>query len=215
MIDGSTSRDALQAMVLALDLCGAFAFAVLGALAAARKGLDLFGVLTVAFIAAAFGGIARDLLIGATPPAALTNTAYLAVSTIAGAIAYWAGAAIERAIEPLRLLDAAGLAFFAVAGAQKALAFGLDPVMAAMLGMLTGIGGGIARDVLLAEVPSVLRPTEIYALAALAGAGVVAVGAALSAPAVPAAILGGATCFALRALALRFGWRLPTAPWAR
>jgi uncharacterized membrane protein YeiH len=213
--DFAFNGDAGRTAVLALDLAGAFAFAVLGALTAARRGLDFFGVLVVAFVASCAGGIVRDLLIGAVPPAALTCLAYVAVSTLAGAIAFWRGSAMERAIGPLRLLDAAGLAFFAVAGVQKALAFGLDPLMAALLGMLTGIGGGIARDVLLAQVPDVLKPTEIYALAALAGAGVVALGAALGFPAAPAALCGGALCFGLRALALRFGWRLPTAPWRR
>jgi uncharacterized membrane protein YeiH len=215
MFDFALDGDAARLMVLALDLAGTFAFAVLGALMAARRGLDLFGVLVVAFVASCFGGIARDLLIGAVPPAALTSWAYVGVSTLAGVIAFWGGGAMGRAIGPLRLLDAAGLAFFAVAGAQKALAFGLDPLMAALLGMLTGIGGGMARDVLLAQVPDVLKPTEIYALAALAGAGVVALGAALSLPAVPVAIAGGALCFGLRLLALQFGWRLPTAPWQR
>jgi uncharacterized membrane protein YeiH len=215
VFDFAPDGESARLMVVALDLAGTFAFAVLGALAAARRGLDLFGVLVVAFVASCFGGIARDILIGAVPPAALTNWAYIAVSTLAGAIAFWGGAAMEPAIGPLRLLDAAGLAFFAVAGAQKALAFGLDPLMAALLGMLTGIGGGIARDVLLAQVPDVLKPTEIYALASLAGAGIVSLGAALSLPAVPAALAGGAVCFGLRVLALRFGWRLPTAPWQK
>jgi uncharacterized membrane protein YeiH len=213
VFDFANSSDAARLMVLALDLFGTFAFAVLGALASARGGFDLFGVLVVAFVASCFGGVARDLLIGATPPAALTNVAYLAVSTSAGAFAFWFGAAIERALKSLQILDAAGLAFFAVAGAQKALAFGLDPIMAALLGMLTGIGGGIARDVLLAEVPSVLLPTEIYALAALAGAAIVALGAGLSWPAIPWAIAGGAVCSILRVAALHFGWRLPSARW--
>lgn len=215
MFDFALNGEAVRLMVMALDIAGTFAFAVLGALMAARRGLDLFGVLAVAFVASCFGGNARDLLIRAVPPAALTSWAYVGVSTLAGVIAFWGGAAMGRAIGPLRLLDAAGLAFFAAAGAQKALAFGLDPLMAALLGMLTGIGGGMARDVLLAQVPDVLKPTEIYALAALAGAGVVALGAALSLPAVPVAIAGGALCFGLRLLALQFGWRLPTAPWQR
>jgi uncharacterized membrane protein YeiH len=108
------------------------------------------------------------------------------------------------------LLDAAGLAFFCVAGTQKALAFGLEPLMAALLGMLTGIGGGMVRDILLAEIPSVLR-SELYAVAALAGAAVVVGGQWAGVSPVLAAVAGGASCFAIRIIALRRGWRLPVA----
>jgi uncharacterized membrane protein YeiH len=109
------------------------------------------------------------------------------------------------------VFDGAGLALFAVSGAQKALVFGLHPVMAALLGMLTGIGGGMARDVLLAEIPTVLR-AELYAVAALAGAAVVVVGNRLGLPSVPVAVAGAVLCFGLRLLAVRWGWRLPIAP---
>lgn len=200
-------------LVRLLDLGGVFAFAALGGFTAAQRGLDLFGVLVIAFVTACAGGIARDLLIGAVPPAAFTDSAYLAIALVAGLIAFLAGRVIEQAILPLKLLDAAALALFSVAGAQKALAFGLDPAMAALMGMLTGIGGGIARDVLLADVPGVLRPTEIYAIAALAGAGVVAGGHVFNAPEALTALVGALVCFALRTFALMFGWRLPIAPW--
>jgi uncharacterized membrane protein YeiH len=106
--------------------------------------------------------------------------------------------------------DAAGLALFAVSGTQKALGYGLDPVMAALLGMLTGIGGGMLRDVLVSDIPAVLH-SDLYAVAALAGAIVVVVGHALNAPAAPSAVAGAACCFGLRLVALWRGWRLPTA----
>jgi uncharacterized membrane protein YeiH len=108
------------------------------------------------------------------------------------------------------LFDAAGLALFAVAGTQKSLDYGLNPVMAMSLGMLTGIGGGMMRDVLLAEIPAVLR-SELYAVAALAGAAVVVIGHLLQLPAVPIAIAGVALCFGLRVMAIRHGWQLPVA----
>ena len=108
------------------------------------------------------------------------------------------------------LFDTAGLALFAVAGTQKALAFGLHPVMAALLGMLTGIGGGMARDVLLAEIPTVLR-ADLYALAALAGAAIVVIGAPLQLPPTVVAISGALLCFGLRFIAIRRGWHLPVA----
>jgi len=134
---------------LVLDLAGTFVFALSGATAGVRRRLDLFGVLVLAFAAAAFGGITRDLLIGAVPPAAIRDWRYLAISALAGGIVFYRYSTIDRLRSPVLVFDAAGLALFAVTGAHKALAFGLDPVMAALLGMLTGIGGGMARDGLL------------------------------------------------------------------
>ena len=199
-----------RSLVLVLDLCGTFAFAVSGATAAVRRRLDIFGVLVVSFAASTFGGISRDLLIGATPPAAIQDWRYLAVAIAAGVITFFWSQLVERLRNPVRLLDAVGLAFFAVAGTEKALAFGLSPLMAALMGMLTGIVGGIARDVLVADVPVVLR-AELYAVAALVGAGIVVGGHLLGLPVVATAVAGGLACFALRLLALRRGWRLPVA----
>lgn len=200
----------MQTFVLVLDLIGTFVFALSGATMAVRRRLDLFGVLVLAFAAATAGGIARDILIGAVPPAALSDWRYPAISLVAGITAFFWSAAIERLQNPVRMFDALGLAIFAVLGTGKALAFGLDPPMAAALGMLTGIGGGMVRDLLLAEVPLVLR-AELYAVAALAGAGVVAVGDVVglsSAITVPAGTL---LCFGLRMMAVHFGWHLPVA----
>ena len=200
----------VRALVLSLDIAGTFAFAVSGASAGVRRELDLFGVLLLAFAAAVAGGIARDVLIGAVPPAALTDWRYLASALVAGAMAFWWHPLIDRLKNPVQLFDAAGLALFAVAGTQKALAFGLSPLMAALLGMLTGIGGGIVRDVLLATVPSVLR-SELYAVAALAGAGIVVAGDALHLNATVTALVGAASCFVLRIAAIRYGLRPPVA----
>ncbi|GHD68283.1 membrane protein [Luteimonas padinae] len=199
-----------RTLVLVLDLCGTFAFAVSGATAAVRRHLDIFGVLVVSFAASTFGGISRDVLIGATPPAAIEDWRYLAVAIAAGVVTFFWSPLVERLRNPVRLLDAVGLAFFAVAGTEKALAFGLSPLMAALMGMLTGIGGGMARDVLLADVPVVLR-ADLYAVAALVGAGIVVGGHLLGLPVVATAVAGGLACFALRLLALRRGWRLPVA----
>jgi uncharacterized membrane protein YeiH len=108
------------------------------------------------------------------------------------------------------LFDAAGLSFFAVAGAQKAIEFGLSPVMSALLGMLTGIGGGMTRDVLLADIPQVLR-SDLYAVAALAGASIVVIGDVLGLAYGISALAGGALCFGLRFVAIKHGWHLPVA----
>jgi uncharacterized membrane protein YeiH len=202
--------DVEKTLILVLDLCGTFAFALSGAMAGIRRRLDVFGILVLSFAASSFGGIGRDVLIGARPPAALVDWRYLMVSLAAGLIVFFWSSAIERLRNPVRLLDAIGLAFFAVSGTQKALAFGLTPVMAALLGMLTGVGGGIARDVLLAEIPTVLR-SDLYAVAALSGAAVVAGGSMLHVPLVITAICGGLVCFSLRIMAIHFGWHLPIA----
>lgn len=197
-------------LLLIADLVGTFVFAISGATAATRRRLDLFGVLVLSFAAANAGGITRDLLIGAVPPAAISDWRYLAASVCAGLITFYWAPLIERLQNPVRMFDAAGLALFAVAGAQKALASGLNPPMAALLGMLTGIGGGMARDVLLADVPMVLR-ADLYAVAALAGAAIVVVGAMLGLSSAGTMFVGAMCCFGLRMMAIRRGWQLPIA----
>lgn len=201
----------LPTLLLGLDLAGTFVFALSGALAGAKRRLDFFGIMVLAFAAANSGGIMRDVLIGATPPAAISDWRYLAAALVAGALTFFWHPTVERLYRAVLVFDAAGLALFAVSGTQKALAFHLNPVMAAVLGMLTGIGGGIVRDLLLTEVPTVLR-AEIYALAALAGAAVVVAGHILPLPPAAAALAGAALCFAIRMLAIRRNWQLPVPP---
>jgi uncharacterized membrane protein YeiH len=199
-----------MSLQLALDLAGTFVFALSGAMAAVRRKLDLFGVLVLAFAAANTGGIVRDVLIGAVPPGAISDWRYLGVSVVAGLFTFYFPSEITRRWNPVLIFDAAGLALFAVAGAQKALLHGLNPVMATLLGVLTGIGGGMARDVLLAEIPVVLR-ADLYAVAALVGAVVVVTANVLHLPSTLAAIVGAMLCFGLRVIALRKGWQLPVA----
>jgi uncharacterized membrane protein YeiH len=201
---------AIKTLVLTLDLLGTFVFALSGAVAGVRRRLDLFGVLVLSFVAANSGGIVRDVLIGATPPAAIRDWRYLAVSLLAGVLIFFWYPDIKRLRSPVLVFDAAGLALFAVSGTQKALDFGLHPAVAALLGMVTGIGGGILRDALVMEIPTVLR-SELYALAALAGAAVVVAGHWLPLHAAPITLAGAALCFAIRIAALRRGWRLPVA----
>ena len=199
----------MERFLLVLDFIGTFAFAISGATIGVRHRLDLFGVLVLAFATATFGGILRDILIGATP-AALANWIYLALACSAGLMTFYRHGLVERLRNPVQLFDAAGLALFAVVGASKALAFGLSPFAAVLLGMLSGIGGGIVRDVLVARVPVVLQ-SDLYAVAALAAAAVVVVGHRLDLSeewTLPAGIL---LCFGLRYMAIRHGWRLPEA----
>ena len=200
----------LGVLPVALDLGGTFVFALSGAAAAVKHRLDVFGALVLSLVAASSGGIVRDVLIGAVPPAALDDWRYLAVSLLAGAVVLRWYAAVERLRNPVQLFDAVGLALFAVSGAHRALAFHLGPFPAALLGMLSGIGGGVVRDLLVGEVPTVLH-AEIYAVAALAGAAVVVVGGELGAPSPLATTAGALLCFGLRIMAVRRGWRLPVA----
>jgi uncharacterized membrane protein YeiH len=200
----------MQTLLLVLDLCGTFVFAVSGAVAANHRRLDLFGVMVLAFLAGNFGGILRDVLIGAIPPAAINDWRYLAVSAAAGLMAFFWSSLIDRLRRPVLIFDAAGLALFAVSGTQKALDFGLPPVMAIFLGALSGIGGGLARDVLLAQIPSVLQ-SDFYAMAALIGAALVVVGELLQLPPPVVAPIAVVICFAVRVTAIYRGWRLPIA----
>ena len=195
-------------LTLVLDLAGTFVFALSGAIAGVKHRLDVFGVLVLSFAAANSGGIARDILIGATPPAAIADWRYIAVTIPAGLVTFYWFHVIDRISNSVLVFDAAGLALFAVSGAAKALAFHLNPFAAALLGMLTGIGGGMARDILLAEIPVVLR-SEIYAVAALAGSATVVVGTSLRLPSSGVIAAAGIFCFGLRLLAIYRGWRLP------
>ena len=200
----------ISTLVLVLDLLGTFVFALSGAAAGVKRGLDIFGVLVLSFVAANSGGIIRDLLIGAVPPPGISDWRYIAVPIAAGLATFFAGSIIDRMRDAVQLFDAAGLALFAVSGAQKALDFHLGAVSATLLGMLTGIGGGMVRDILAARVPSVLRG-DIYAVAALAGAAVVVIGRVYQLPGTATAIVGALLCFGLRIVAIRRSWQLPKA----
>jgi uncharacterized membrane protein YeiH len=191
-----------------LDLLGTFAFGVSGAVAARQQRLDLFGIATITFVVACGGGIIRDLCLGALPPAGLSNWHYLAVSLLAAGWVVLAYPTVCRMQSPVQLFDAIGLGLFAVAGAKKALAAHAGPEAAVLLGMVSAVGGGVLRDVLLSRVPSILQ-REIYASAALAGAGAEVALSYLGAGSPWSPWLAAAACSVLRLAALRFGWRLP------
>ena len=198
----------LHSLYTFIDLAGTFAFAISGAVAARDKGLDVFGILVVAFTVACGGGIIRDLCIGAIPPAGLSDWRYLTVAMIAAIITMSLNSLSRWLNRPVLLFDALGLSLFAVSGAQKALEFGHNNEMAILLGMITAVGGGVLRDVLLNRVP-VIFEKEIYASAALLGAAVVVIGA-YSGWSNDWVFPGGfLLCFILRILALYCHWELP------
>jgi uncharacterized membrane protein YeiH len=197
-------------LLLTVDLTGVFVFGLSGGLLAVRKRLDVFGVAVLSIAAALGGGLLRDVLIGAVPPVALTDWRYVGAALAAAALVFVAHRHLERLGPAVRIFDALGLGFFAVAGASKALNEGLPGFAAVGIGVLTAIGGGVVRDLLAGEVPLVLR-REIYAVAALVGATVVTVTTVAGeyGP-LPAAIAIGVTV-AIRLLALRKDWHAPTA----
>lgn len=200
----------IRLLLTLLDLGGTFVFAISGAMAAGKHRLDIFGVMVLAFAAGNAGGILRDLLIGATPPSAIEHLSYLGVSLLAGFIVFFWDPLVSRHNQLVLWFDAVGLAFFAVAGAEKALLFGLNPVMAAVLGMVTGVGGGMLRDLLVMQIPTVLR-ADLYASAALTGAAIVVFGHMLHITPIVSILLGGIACFFLRYMAIRHDWHLPRA----
>ena len=193
-----------------LDLVGTFVFAISGAVSGVKHRIDLFGVLVLSFVAATAGGIVRDVLIGAIPPAAIRDWRYITLSLVAGLVTFFWYSLIAKMKSPVQIFDALGLGLFAIAGAGKAIAFHLGPGAAVLMGVLTAIGGGMVRDVLVSEVPVVFT-AELYAVAALAGAAVVVVGNIVFPTSASVAAIGGIVCVVLRLMAIRNRWKLPVA----
>ena len=203
----------LQTLTSLLDWVGTLVFAFSGALIGVQKRFDLFGVLFLAFVVAVVGGLARDVMIGAVPPVAITHLHYFLIAIVGGLIIFWWYPRVATLQRPILLFDAVGLSLFAVTGAQKAIDYGINPVMAAILGMITGIGGGMTRDVLVGDVPFVLHG-DLYALAALAAGATVALGHVLGIGPLAPMLLGGGICVFLRLMAIYRGWRAPVARWS-
>jgi uncharacterized membrane protein YeiH len=201
----------LVAPSLVADLVGVAVFAASGASAAIAKRLDIFGVIFVGVVAALGGGIVRDLLIGAIPPFAFTHWIYIAVPIVASAILFYFHPQFGRLRRTVLVLDAAGLGLFTATGALTARAAGVPAVGAAIIGMITGIGGGLGRDLLTGEIPYVLR-REIYAVASLFGAVLVLFLAWIGAPRPINVAVTAASVFLIRVVAMSRHWEAPTPP---
>src|SRR3954463_12154996 len=197
-------------LILALNLAGTFIFGLSGGLAAVRAKLDLFGVVVLAGVVGLAGGIIRDLLIGG-PPATFRDWRYLAAARRSGLVCFFARPALERIQRSVLVFDALGLGLFCVTGATKALDFRVGPLPAILLGAITGVGGGILRDVLLREVPTVLRH-DLYAIPALLGAAVLVAAqeAGRTSPVFP--VLGVLVCVVVRLFGWRYGLNVPSPP---
>ena len=196
-------------LILVLNLAGTFVFGISGGMAAVRRGLDVFGAVVLATVVGLAGGIIRDLMIG-RPPATFRDWRYLAVAGGAGLVTSLMHPTIDRIQGPIDTMDAAGLSLFCVTGAATALAFGLGTAESIILGAVTGIGGGMVRDVLVGEIPEVLR-RGLYAIPALVGAGIVVLAYRQGDRSTVWPIVGAVTCFAIRMAGLRYDLNLPTA----
>ncbi|MFI9205476.1 trimeric intracellular cation channel family protein [Streptomyces sp. NPDC053048] len=198
-----------------LDLAGIFVFAISGALLAVRKNFDVFGMAVLAEVTALGGGLLRDLIIGAVPPAAFTDLGYFLTPLVATAIVFFLHPEVERITKAVNVFDAAGLGLFCVAGTVKAYGHGLGLTFAATLGLATAVGGGVLRDILAHEVPSLLRwDRDLYAVPAMVGSTMAALLIRYDALNVSTSMLSAATAFVLRLLAMHFHWRAPRA-WHR
>ncbi len=194
-----------------IDLAGTFVLAVQGASIGAVKGLDALGVTVVSLATAMGGGIMRDVLLGEAPPEALRGWSLITVALSGALLTFFAFHSVEQLSEGLlAVVDALGLALLAVSGTEKALEYRLTPIAAVMMGAISGAGGYTIRDILLAQIPAVLR-VDFLATAAILGAAVLVVARQLGVRANISALLGGTTCFVLRLLAIWEHWHLPTA----
>ena len=196
-------------MFTILDMIGTFAFAVSGAEAAKESELDFFGIVIVAFLTACGGGIIRDICIGVTPPVGISYWPYLVLTIIASIIVVTCYKYIIKLKFPVLLFDALGLSMFAVAGTQKSLYLGLNYEVAILLGVLSAIGGGIIRDILLGRIPVVLRK-EVYGSAALIGSIMAAFTHSIGADGSVGAWIGITACFCVRYYSMKKKWNLPT-----
>ncbi|MEU0699057.1 trimeric intracellular cation channel family protein [Streptomyces niveus] len=195
-----------------LDLAGIFVFAISGALLAVRKNFDVFGIAVLAEVTGLGGGLIRDLIIGAVPPAAFTDLGYFTMPLVATVLVFFLHPHVERIQGAVNVFDAAGLGLFCVTGTVKAHEYGLGLTASAALGLATAAGGGVLRDVLANEVPSLLRwDRDLYAVPAIVGATMVVVCIRFDALNGLTSVLAVVTAFVLRLLAMRFHWRAPRA----
>jgi uncharacterized membrane protein YeiH len=198
-----------------LDLIGIFVFAISGSLLAVRKNFDVFGIAVLAEITALGGGLLRDVIIGAVPPAAFTDLGYFTTPLVAALLVFFLHPQVERIQVGVNVFDAAGLGLFCVTGTVKAYDYGLGLTASAALGLATAVGGGVLRDVLANEVPSLLRwDRDLYAVPAIVGATMVVLCIRYDALTPFTSGLAVVMAFVLRLFAMRYHWRAPRA-WNR
>ncbi|MEV0587756.1 trimeric intracellular cation channel family protein [Nonomuraea sp. NPDC050310] len=193
-----------------LDLVGIFIFALTGALMGVRKRLDVVGMLVLAEITALGGGVVRDLILN-VPPIAFQSLGYVLTPVLATVVVIFWHPHVARVLPAIMVLDAAGLGVFCALGTEKALALGLSPLHAALLGVTTAVGGGILRDILAGEIPTLLYDRQLYAVPAMLGSGLRAVLFEAHLQGWVATLAAALIAFVLRISAMRYGWRAPLA----
>lgn len=192
----------------ALDLLGVVVFAASGSLAAGTKNMDIFGVVVLGIVTAVGGGTLRDTLLDSGPVFWIDNPEYLLVAAGASILTFFAGQAHTFPRKGLLLCDAIGLAIFTVIGTRKALEVTDSITVALVMGIMTGVAGGIIRDILSAEVPLILRK-EIYATAALCGSLIFIILTHMKVSGLSSVIVSMATTFSIRLAAIHWGFSLP------
>ncbi|MFF1393372.1 trimeric intracellular cation channel family protein [Streptomyces sp. NPDC058287] len=198
-----------------LDLVGIFVFAISGALLAVRKNFDVFGIAVLAEVTALGGGLFRDLVIGAVPPAAFTDLGYFLTPLVAAVLVFFLHPEVERTQVAVNIFDAAGLGLFCVAGTVKAYDYGLGLTASAALGLATAVGGGVLRDIIANEVPSLVRwDRDLYAVPAIVGSTIIVLCIRFDVLSAFSSGVAVITAFVLRLLAMRYHWRAPRA-WHR
>ncbi|MGJ6961856.1 trimeric intracellular cation channel family protein [Streptosporangium sp. G11] len=193
-----------------LDLVGIFVFALSGALVGVRRRLDVVGMAVLAEMTALGGGIARDLILN-VQPAAFSSVGYVVVPIVATAIVFFWHPQVERVMPAVNVFDAAGLGLFCAVGTEKAMYFGLTPLHATLLGVTTAVGGGILRDVLAGQIPTLLYDRQLYAVPAMLGSALMALLYTLALHGWPATLAAALLAFGLRIAAMRLKLRAPLA----
>ncbi|MXP22830.1 trimeric intracellular cation channel family protein [Gordonia sp. HNM0687] len=196
-----------------LNDVGIAVFAASGALLGVRKDFDLWGIVTVGALTGVGGGILRDVMLGITPPSSIENWLPIVIAAATSVVVFFFHPAFAQLRRSVLLFDAVGMGVFATSGAAIAVDHQVSAFAATLVGLLTAVGGGILRDVLANEIPLLLQPADLYAVPALLGAAVVALGGGqTSVPIWIWLVAGTIVATGLRVLGLIFGWRLPTAP---
>lgn len=210
----------IEFLLYMIELFGTIAFAVSGAMIAIERRMDLFGIIFLGIITALGGGTLRDVMLGITPPRMFYNYEYLFVAAICSCAVFLLARCFREQYKKNTLIvnhiincfDAMGLGIFAVSGVQVTIeaGYGSNAFLAIVLGMTTGVGGGILRDVMSHTIPFVLRK-RIYAIAAILGAAVYYLLYRFSVSTTVATLIGIATTFLIRMLATKYEWSLPKA----
>ncbi|BBH15806.1 membrane protein [Nocardioides baekrokdamisoli] len=195
--------------MVALELVAIFVFGVSGALTAVRLRLDIVGVIVLATVTGIGGGIIRDILIGAVPPETVRDWRYILAPALGGLATFFLHPGLDRVRRPMLVFDAVGLGLYSVVGALKASQHGLGPMPSAIMGLITGVGGGVLRDVLAGQPPLLFRTGELYAIPALLGSSLAMVGHYLDLPRLLVIVVAAGTTITVRLMAVRRGWVAP------